>query len=305
MFLTTAFIASLTLLTSPATAIFAPGSASYAGSADAFLSVYEPSGDVPFNVTIPTSSTSSYMSEGFDSIRVYLALTPPGWGTGPVCVLGDIPITQNTTEITVPAAAGPDGPYYAISWNAWQNGESLGGFEYSALEITFHDMTGNFSQYELDGMSLGSGDFPCEAIDCVRKCADEYFPGNANDTSYYGNEATNATYNCFMACPDYNKYDNTDNVVLPVDGSSSTGAVSSATVVATAAPSASSVVVSAVASATSGSAVSSGRARTSGTSSAAAAASGTASATQNSGAGMLGAGIGGIAFAVAAGALVM
>lgn len=141
----------------------------------------------------------------FDSYRVYLSLTPPGWGSGPACYLVNSSAI-NVTSLTfqIPASVGPSDSLsqgYAIATIEFNqdpnanNGPS--GFEYSNY-FDFVGGTGKWSEYELAGYVVGIIDLlPCSAYDCARQCSQKYYPGNVNGNSA---SAYKPTYDCIAAC---------------------------------------------------------------------------------------------------------
>jgi hypothetical protein len=115
------------------------------------------------NVTISNDlgTPHSFDSE-YDSYRLYLSITPPGWAEGPTCYLvnsSDISVTSQTVEI--PASIGENGEHYAIvAMEFNQDPAALGPsqFEYSA-EFTLTNGTGTWSQYELYGAEIGNPNY--------------------------------------------------------------------------------------------------------------------------------------------------
>ncbi|KAI9731301.1 MAG: hypothetical protein M1834_005204 [Cirrosporium novae-zelandiae] len=151
----------------------------------------------PFEVDIENDlGFSSSFDADFDSFVVWLAMTPPGWGTGPVCSLSNdsIPIDTTSLTLTIPADVGPSGYYYSLSvaeYGGHGGGES--GFQYSN-DFKLVGGTGEWSEEELDGYVLW-GDpsgLPCDAVACVRQCDGDdscaaKCPGVVMSTDYDGN----------------------------------------------------------------------------------------------------------------------
>jgi len=151
-----------------------------------------------------TISAAAINDGTFDQYRVYLAATPPGWGTGPICTLVNSSSTKDSTiSVNIPASVGPSGDFYSLSYvlintspNA-TNDATESGFGYSNT-FDLEGATGNWSQYELSGHTVGNADdIPCTAFDCARQCSQKFYPANVgNDDSSY-----NSTYNCILKCP--------------------------------------------------------------------------------------------------------
>ncbi|KAK1987049.1 hypothetical protein LZ30DRAFT_568884, partial [Colletotrichum cereale] len=140
---------------------------------------------------------------GFTNYNLYLATTPPGWGTGPVCLLANgTKIDVTSVKVTIPADAIPDSAdlkITAMEWNSDPNKDGPSGFEYSN-EFTFSGGTAGWGKTELGGSTLGDmNSLPCSAYACARKCNDKYFDERnttSEDPSTYKN-----TYECVAACP--------------------------------------------------------------------------------------------------------
>lgn len=166
----------------------------------------------------------------FTKYNVYLSVSPPNWGSNPVCLLingSDIHTTSVTVQI--PASVGPNASNYSIvtaeyNTNIYSNGPS--GFEYSN-DFTLTGGTGAWSEYETDPrgpMSLGDEDcIPCSAYDCARQCNQKYYPANfdQSNTGLY-EEAYEATYKCVAACPGV-AYPSWDSMVAPWTDSGDVG----------------------------------------------------------------------------------
>jgi hypothetical protein len=136
----------------------------------------------------------------FDSFRTYLAIAPPGWGSGPACYLVNSSAI-NTTNVTfqIPPSVGPDGSAYSIATMEFnQNPNAVGpsGYEYSNT-FALTNGTGAWSKAELAGQILGDADnLPCSAYNCARNCTETFYPANVNNT-----DAAEKTYKCTAACP--------------------------------------------------------------------------------------------------------
>jgi hypothetical protein len=142
----------------------------------------------------------------FDSFRVYLSITIPGWGFGPACYLVNTSaINVTSLNVQIPASVGPSdysSQGYSIATMEFNqdpnadNGPS--GFQYSN-NFDFVGGTGKWSDYELAGYSVAEIDYvPCSAYDCARQCSQKYYPGNVESKSI---SAYEPTYNCVAACP--------------------------------------------------------------------------------------------------------
>ncbi|MCJ1228564.1 hypothetical protein MMC12_005225 [Toensbergia leucococca] len=146
---------------------------------------------LPFGVHIDNDlSTSNSFDAGFDSYRVYLAITVPGWGSGPSCTLvSSSSISTTDFTVTIPATVGPSGSYYSIStieMNSDPSRDRPSGFQYSD-GFNFTGGAGQWSQYELSGHSIGDADsIPCTAYD--------YDVGDSES-------ANDNAYNCMLQCP--------------------------------------------------------------------------------------------------------
>ncbi|KAK2031953.1 hypothetical protein LX32DRAFT_235992 [Colletotrichum zoysiae] len=172
----------------------------------------------------------------FTNYNLYLATTPPGWGTGPVCLLANgTKIDVTSVKVKIPADAVPDSAELkiaAMEWNSDPTKDGPSGFEYSG-DFTFSGGTGEWSKTELGGHGLGDMDsLPCSAYACARKCNDKYFDERdetSDDPSVYKN-----TYECVAACPG-TTFPSWDSIISDHDGS---GGAPSATASAPAASSA-------------------------------------------------------------------
>lgn len=170
----------------------------------AFDEILAPS-TITADVSAQIQLTASSFDLQFDQYRVYLATTPPGWGTGPACYL----VNSSSTSIldfnvAIPASVGPSGSdYYSIAvmlFNTDPNADaSASGFQYSS-NFDFQGGTGEWSTYETTGYSVSDADtLPCSAYDCARNCSQTYYPANVADTA---DETTyKATYECIGRCP--------------------------------------------------------------------------------------------------------
>jgi len=154
------------------------------------------------NVTISNDlgSPHSFDSE-YDSYRLYLSITPPGWAEGPTCYLvNSSAIAVTTQSVEIPASIGENGEHYAIvAMEFNQDPDALGPsqFEYSG-EFTLTNGTGQWSQYELYGAEIGNPNYlPCSAYNCARTCAQKFYPDNTDTTNATAYETT---YNCIANC---------------------------------------------------------------------------------------------------------
>ncbi|KAM0283168.1 hypothetical protein ACHAQH_002650 [Verticillium albo-atrum] len=153
-------------------------------------------------------SDSRSFDAGFEKFRVYLATTPPGWGSGPACYLVNATaIDETIVKVTIPASVVPDGSDLMISTMEFNDDPSLdgpSGFQYSD-EFTLEGGKGEWSKPELEGMGVGDADsIPCEAYACARDCTAKFYPDNKEDESAY-----QKTYECTAKCPgvDYPAWD--------------------------------------------------------------------------------------------------
>lgn len=141
---------------------------------------------------------------GFDSFRVYLATTPPGWGTGPVCQLVNSSAIDTTSlSLTIPADVGPSGAFYSIAvmeFNQDPDKDGPSGFEYSN-GFTLQGGTAEWSQAELTGEAFGDGDvIPCTAYNCVRQCTVNFNITEAQTDMSIAKQM----YECMYKCPGIN-----------------------------------------------------------------------------------------------------
>ena len=156
--------------------------------------------DAKLQITNDLSSGASSFDAMFDSFRVYLSISAPGWGSGPSCYLVNSSAIA-TTELTlqIPASVGPDASSYSIvtmefNQNPYADGPS--GFEYSN-DFAFTNGTGAWSKAELAGQGVADPDnVPCSAYNCARNCSQAFYPANVNNTDAY-----KSTYECTAACP--------------------------------------------------------------------------------------------------------
>jgi hypothetical protein len=156
--------------------------------------------DVKLQITNDLSSGSSSFDAMFDSFRVYLSISAPGWGSGPSCYLvNSSKIATTDLAFQIPASVGPDASSYSIvtmEFNQDPYGDGPSGFEYSN-DFTFTGGRGVWTASEIAGQIVGDADnVPCSAFDCARNCSQTYFPANFNNTDAY-----KSTYECTAACP--------------------------------------------------------------------------------------------------------
>lgn len=151
-------------------------------------------------------------------IRVYLALTPPGWGTGPVCWVVNYtdPSSASQVDVTVPAAAAPDGSVLSLSYSFVDDqGYSSATYGYSN-DFTLQGGSGNWSAMELNGYGISSPDYcPCTSLQCARDCSDKYYPSgelSLNEQNDIDEDVYLAWYDCVSTCPGttYPAYDESD-----------------------------------------------------------------------------------------------
>ncbi|KAH7259704.1 uncharacterized protein BKA55DRAFT_563074 [Fusarium redolens] len=133
-----------------------------------------------------------------NAYRVYLALTPPGWGTGPVCWLAkevDLDVTQ--VNVTIPADAAPDQSRIRISTALLKKGAPRGmGFSYSS-RTTLVGANATWSQKELDGRNhIDAEEVSCWAYGCARTCQVTYYTTKDEEDGPIGDKA----YACVKQC---------------------------------------------------------------------------------------------------------
>ncbi|EFQ36447.1 hypothetical protein CGRA01v4_10430 [Colletotrichum graminicola] len=237
---------SITLL-GPLGVLLAGASSAVAFDRISIQSTVKADTEVEVTIRNDIADGASSFDAGFTNYNVYLATTPPGWGTGPVCLLANgTKIDVTSVKVKIPADAVPDSADLMITtmeWNSDPTKDGPSGFEYSN-EFTFSGGAGEWSKTELAGHSLGEMDMlPCSAYACARKCNDQYFEERdttSDDLNVYKN-----TYECVAACPG-TTFPSWDSVINDVGGSggdpSGTASVPAASATAsttTAAPSSS------------------------------------------------------------------
>ncbi|KAI5464242.1 hypothetical protein BGZ63DRAFT_421304 [Mariannaea sp. PMI_226] len=227
-----------------------------ASSALAFDNIDIPStvnANTEVEITIQTDIADGRKSfdAQFTNFNLYLATTPPGWGTGPVCLLANgTKMGTTTVKVKIPADVVPESAELEISsmeWNSDPHKDGPSGFEYSNA-FYLKGGTGEWGKSELAGQGLGDPDhIPCSAYACARKCNDKYYSQvnkNKDDINSY-----KSTYECIAACPgttypswesvisqnggkDGNDDGNDDNSSSSSDSSETTSATPSGTPVA-------------------------------------------------------------------------
>lgn len=165
------------------------------------------------------SDIDDYYSS-FPGVRIYLATTPPGWGTGPACYLINytaIDTSGMTFDVTVPASALADGSDASLSYSfISEDGYSSDSYSYSN-DFTLEGGTGDWSALELNGWQISSPDYcPCSAMECSRECSDKYYSDGdltADADSDTISENYLDWYNCLSACPgtSYPELDTSDS----------------------------------------------------------------------------------------------
>ncbi|KAH7241664.1 hypothetical protein BKA59DRAFT_479017 [Fusarium tricinctum] len=141
--------------------------------------------DEVYDLRVQSVDPDSSVRQRANAYRIYLALTPPGWGTGPVCWLAyqvDIDTTQ--VNISIPADVAPDKSRVRFSSSFMKKGAArTQGFSYSATTRLL-GANGTWSQRELDGWVIGSADeISCWAYGCARSCEDQYYTGDKTRSS--------------------------------------------------------------------------------------------------------------------------
>ena len=150
------------------------------------------------------------------SFRIYLAITPPGWGTGPVCYLvSDADTSVTSVDVTIPASVVPDGTVLSLAYSTFDDTDDYeyggSGYDYSN-DFEFDGGTGEWSELELNGYGISSPDYtPCSALQCSRNCGNKYYPDGSidmeDDSEFY--DTYEDWYNCVSECPgtSYPPYD--------------------------------------------------------------------------------------------------
>ncbi|TPX14418.1 uncharacterized protein E0L32_005382 [Thyridium curvatum] len=118
----------------------------------------------------------------FDSYRVFLALTPPGRGTGAACWLsGRQRLATTQVAVAIPADAAPDRSQVRISTGLFAKGGAAArtsGYSYGP-GATLVGANGTWSRRELDGWTVGDAEeMPCRALGCARGCYERYYTGD-------------------------------------------------------------------------------------------------------------------------------
>ncbi|RDW61621.1 hypothetical protein BP5796_11513 [Coleophoma crateriformis] len=187
------------------------------------------------------SMGSSSFDAQFTNYRVYLSISPPGWGSNPCCWLvnsSTIDVTDLTVQI--PASVGPSASNYSIvamefAPDSSSYGIYASGFDYSR-DFTLTGGTGVWSAYETNQsapLSLGDADsIPCSAYECARNCNQQFYPANLGDDPSTYESAYKSTYKCVAACPGVT-YPSWESLVSGNDGSSNSSTTSASGATAT------------------------------------------------------------------------
>ncbi|KAM0433291.1 hypothetical protein ACHAPT_004167 [Fusarium lateritium] len=165
---------------------------------------------VPWNITAGQTEELKIMQridasdhearKRFNAYRVFLALEPPGWGSGPVCWLAySVPLDVEHVNITIPADVAPDKTRIRISSSLYKRGESrVNGYSYSS-RTTLLGANGTWSQRELDGWdSSDENRISCWAFGCTRKCHERYYTGD--ETRYSDGSSEKDLDACIDQC---------------------------------------------------------------------------------------------------------
>ncbi|KAH6867811.1 hypothetical protein B0T10DRAFT_314837 [Thelonectria olida] len=183
---------------------------------------------VPWNITADQREdltikqridANSDLRKKFSFYRVYLALEPPGWGTGPVCWLAykeSLDTTQ--VNITIPADVAPDKSRIRISTSLFKNGASRGnGYSYSS-RTTLLGANGTWSQRELDGWVISDENrVSCWALGCARRCHEYYYTGGKTQSS--DGSSDGKADNCVNQCvKDLNPQGVGSSITMPMLG---------------------------------------------------------------------------------------
>lgn len=156
----------------------------------------------------------SYDAEYFDEyvgLRIYVATTPPGWGTGPACYLlnnTDLDPSGTQFDVTIPASVVPDdGSYLELSYSFIDDeGYSSNTYTYSN-DFQLDGANGrDWSALELNGWAISNPDYvPCSAMECSRDCSDKYYPDGDldydEDSASFDTDTYTEWYDCLSACP--------------------------------------------------------------------------------------------------------
>ncbi|KAK1997657.1 hypothetical protein LX36DRAFT_657302 [Colletotrichum falcatum] len=193
---------SLTLL-GPLGVLLAGASSAVAFERISIPSTVEADTEVEVTIRNDIADGAGSFDAGFTNYNLYLATTPPGWGTGPVCLLANgTKIDVTSVKVKIPADAVPDSAELMISameWNSDPTKDGPSGFQYSA-DFTLTGGTGEWGKTELGGHDLGDADrIPCTAYACARACNDKYF--DERDTTSEDPAVYKNTYECVAACP--------------------------------------------------------------------------------------------------------
>ncbi|RDW77781.1 hypothetical protein BP6252_05834 [Coleophoma cylindrospora] len=178
-------------------------------------------------------------SDSFDAqytnYRVYLSISPPGWGSNPCCwLVNSSAIDVVDLKVQIPASVGPSASNYSIVamefiTDSELYGSYTSGFEYSR-DFTLTGGTGVWSAYETSPsgpFALGDADnIPCSAYECARNCNQQFYPANLGDDPNTYESAYESTYKCVAACPGVT-YLSWDALMSGDDGSSTSSTSSS------------------------------------------------------------------------------
>lgn len=169
-------------------------------------SVVEADTEVEVKIRNDIADGDDSFDAGFTNYNVYLATTPPGWGTGPVCLLANgTKIDETTVKVKIPADIAPDGTELSITtmeWNSDPYEDGPSGYQYSNT-FTLEGGTGKWSKTDLQGSGVGDMDkIPCSAYACAAKCSDKYLEVYQNLTveDMDDIEIFKPQYDCLAAC---------------------------------------------------------------------------------------------------------
>ncbi|KAF4340658.1 hypothetical protein FBEOM_5442 [Fusarium beomiforme] len=160
---------------------------------------YPMEADKQYNVTIEQRiAPNDENRKRANAYRVYLALSPPGWGTGPVCWLAyQVDLDTTHVNITIPADAAPDKTRIRLSTALIKKGKPRSmGFSYSG-RTTLDGANGTWSRKQLEGRNLIDQDeLSCWAYGCAKTCYDTYYAPKGEEDGPIGDKA----YACAKQC---------------------------------------------------------------------------------------------------------
>ncbi|KAH6689826.1 hypothetical protein F5X68DRAFT_74868 [Plectosphaerella plurivora] len=131
-------------------------------------------------------AADSELRNRFDFYRLYLSVSPPGWGWGPVCWLAWlVPLDEQYVNVTIPADVVPDQTKVRLSSSLIHKRSGRNnGWDYST-RTTLYGANGNWSDRELAGrgIDLDVDQISCFAYGCVRECANRFWISKDSDNA--------------------------------------------------------------------------------------------------------------------------